>query len=164
MIQDLDPVQTQEWMDALDSVLEFEGAERQAPHPGDREIEHRIRSLIRWNAVAIVLRANKESSELGGHIASFQSAATLYDTGFQHFWHAPSAGHGGDLVFVQGHVSPEFDGQRGGRAIGERLAGCVFTVAAGYSRVRRPPTRSSPTTPARRCTRDTSARSRTASG
>ena len=55
----------------------------QPPHPGDREIEHRIRSLIRWNAVAIVLRANKESSELGGHIASFQSAATLYDTGFQ---------------------------------------------------------------------------------
>ena len=66
----------------------------------------RIRSLIRWNAVAIVLRANKESSELGGHIASFQSAATLYDTGFQHFWHAPSEGHGGDLVFVQGHCSP----------------------------------------------------------
>ena len=54
----------------------------------------------------MVLRANKESSELGGHIASFQSAATLYDTGFQHFWHAPSEGHGGDLVFVQGHSSP----------------------------------------------------------
>ena len=53
-------------------------------------IEHRIRSMIRWNAVAIVLRANKESSELGGHIASFQSAATLYDTGFNHFWHAPA--------------------------------------------------------------------------
>ncbi|HTF52128.1 MAG TPA: pyruvate dehydrogenase (acetyl-transferring), homodimeric type [Pseudonocardia sp.] len=141
MLEDLDPVETREWRDALASVVEFDGTDRAgflleelvsqarrtgapvpysantpylntippdrgAPHPGDREIEHRIRSLIRWNAVAIVLRANKESSELGGHIASFQSAATLYDTGFQHFWHAPSAGHGGDLVFVQGHVSP----------------------------------------------------------
>ena len=75
-------------------------------HPGNREIEHRIRSAIRWNAAAIVLRANKVSSELGGHIASFQSAATLYDTGFMHFWHAPSENHGGDLVFVQGHSSP----------------------------------------------------------
>ena len=78
--------------------------DKQPEHPGDREIEHKIRSLIRWNAVATVLRANKESSELGGHIASFQSAATLYDTGFQHFWHAPSAEHGGDLIFFQGHV------------------------------------------------------------
>jgi pyruvate dehydrogenase E1 component len=58
---------------------------QQPQHPGDGAIEHHIRSLIRWNAVAIVLRANKESSELGGHIASFQSAATLYDTGFNHF-------------------------------------------------------------------------------
>src|SRR4030095_9758907 len=72
--------------------------ELEARHPGDRAIEHRIRSFIRWNALAIVLRANKESSELGGHIASFQSAATLYDVGFQHFWRAPSEGHGGDLV------------------------------------------------------------------
>ena len=63
--------------------------DEQPPHPGDRELEHRIRSLNRWNAVATVLRANKESSELGGHIASFQSSATLYDTGFNHFWHAP---------------------------------------------------------------------------
>ena len=75
-------------------------------HLGDRATEHRIRSLIRWNAVATVLRANKVSSELGGHIASFQSAATLYDVGFQHFWHAPSASHGGDLVYIQGHSSP----------------------------------------------------------
>ncbi len=104
MRDDLDPVETREWRDAFDSVLEFEGKEPR--HPGDRGIEHRIRSLIRWNAVAIVLRANKESSELGGHIASFQSAATLYDVGFEHFWHAPSEGHGGDLVFVQGHSSP----------------------------------------------------------
>ena len=72
----------------------------------DREIEHRIRSVIRWNAVAIVLRANKESSELGGHIASFQSAATLYDIGFGHFWHAPSEEHGGDLIYIQGHSAP----------------------------------------------------------
>ena len=75
-------------------------------HPGDRAIEHKIRSLIRWNAAAIVLRANKTSSELGGHIASFQSAATLYDTGFMHFWHAPTDAHGGDLVYYQGHCSP----------------------------------------------------------
>ena len=66
--------------------------EQEQRNPGDQEIEHAIRSMIRWNAIAIVLRANKESSELGGHIASFQSAATLYDVGFNHFWHAPSAG------------------------------------------------------------------------
>ena len=75
-------------------------------HPGDRELEHKIRSAVRWNAMAIVLRANKDSSELGGHIASFQSAATLYDTGFQHFWHGADGAHGGDLVYVQGHSSP----------------------------------------------------------
>ena len=80
--------------------------DKEPAHPGDGALEHAIRSLIRWNAVATVLRANKESSELGGHIASFQSSATLYDTGFNHFWHAPSEGHGGDLIFVQGHVSP----------------------------------------------------------
>jgi pyruvate dehydrogenase E1 component len=74
--------------------------------PGDPELEHRIRSLIRWNAIAMVLQANKESSELGGHIASYQSAATLYEVGFNHFWHAPSDEHGGDLVFIQGHSSP----------------------------------------------------------
>src|SRR5207245_9019409 len=68
----------------------------------------RIRSLIRWNALATVLRANKESSELGGHIASFQSAATLYDVGQMHFWHAPTESHGGDLVYFQGHSSPGF--------------------------------------------------------
>ena len=140
-VRDEDPVETQEWRDALGSVLAFEGPERvhfllseivtearrqgapvpysantpylntippqqEERHLGDRATEHRIRSLIRWNAVATVLRANKMSSELGGHIASFQSAATLYDVGFQHFWHAPSAGHGGDLVYIQGHSSP----------------------------------------------------------
>src|SRR5919201_1931882 len=140
-IVDSDPLETQEWREALDGVVEFEGPERaeflldqvlaearrngapvpysantpylntippdkEARHPGDGATEHRIRSAIRWNAVAMVLRANKESSELGGHIASFQSAATLYDVGFQHFWHAPSERHGGDLVYVQGHSSP----------------------------------------------------------
>jgi pyruvate dehydrogenase E1 component len=74
--------------------------------PGDRALERKLRSIIRWNALAIILRANKESSELGGHIASFQSAATLYDIGFGHFWHAPTENHGGDLIFVQGHSSP----------------------------------------------------------
>jgi len=72
----------------------------------DRDIEHRARSIIRWNAVAIILRANKKSSELGGHIASFQSAATLYDIGFGHFWHAPTDKHGGDLIYIQGHSAP----------------------------------------------------------
>jgi pyruvate dehydrogenase E1 component len=80
--------------------------QEQPPHPGNREIEHRIHSAIRWNSVAMVVRANKESSDLGGHIASYMSAATLYDTGFEHFWHAPSASHGGDLIFIQGHSSP----------------------------------------------------------
>ncbi|MGH7933337.1 MAG: pyruvate dehydrogenase (acetyl-transferring), homodimeric type [Candidatus Binataceae bacterium] len=76
--------------------------------PGNREIERRIRSIIRWNAAAIILRANAETSELGGHIASFQSAATLYDVGFGHFWRAPSQRHGGDLIYIQGHSSPGF--------------------------------------------------------
>ena len=80
--------------------------EKQPDHPGNRELEHKIRSIIRWNAAAIVLKANKESSELGGHIASFQSASTLYDTGWTHFWHAPSDNHGGDLIFYQGHCAP----------------------------------------------------------
>ena len=75
-------------------------------HPGDREIEHRIVAAIRWNAAAMVLRANRDSTELGGHIASYQSAATLYETGFMHFWRAPSETHGGDLVLIQGHSSP----------------------------------------------------------
>ena len=140
---DLDPLETAEWRDALDSVLAFEGPERthfilsqlteearrrgapvpysantpylntirpdqEARRPGDRAIERRIRSLIRWNAVAAVLRANKVSSELGGHIASFQSAATLYEVGMMHFWHAPTDTHGGDLIYYQGHSSPGF--------------------------------------------------------
>src|SRR5437764_2266313 len=80
--------------------------ELEAQIPGDQDVEHRLRSLVRCNATAMVLRANAESSELGGHIASFQSAATLYEVGFNHFWHAPGAGHAGDLVYIQGHSSP----------------------------------------------------------
>ncbi|MDE2204685.1 MAG: pyruvate dehydrogenase (acetyl-transferring), homodimeric type, partial [Burkholderiaceae bacterium] len=79
--------------------------ENQDRIPGDQEIEHRIRSYTRWNAMAMVLRANKDTN-VGGHISSFASAATLYDVGYNHFWHAPSDKHGGDLVFVQGHSAP----------------------------------------------------------
>jgi len=79
--------------------------DRQSHMPGDPAIEEKIRNYARWNAMAMVLRANKHTN-VGGHIASYASAATLYDVGFNHFWHAPSADHGGDLVFVQGHSSP----------------------------------------------------------
>ena len=81
-------------------------SERQLPMPGDRELEARLRHYVRWNALAMVVRANKVSSELGGHVASFASAATLYDVGFNHFFRAPSDTFGGDLVFFQGHSSP----------------------------------------------------------
>jgi len=73
---------------------------------GDFRLEDRIRAFVRWNALAMVLRANKGDSNLGGHIASFASAATLYDVGYNHFWRAPNNGFGGDLVFAQGHSSP----------------------------------------------------------
>jgi len=79
---------------------------REEHTPGDPAVEWRIRSLIRWNALAMVVQANRMSSELGGHIASFASSATLYDVGFNHFWHAPSEQHGGDLVLIQGHSAP----------------------------------------------------------
>ena len=78
----------------------------ETPIPGDQAIESRIRTYIRWNAAAMVVRANRKSSELGGHIASFASSATLYDVGFNHFWNAPTPEHGGDLVFYQGHITP----------------------------------------------------------
>jgi pyruvate dehydrogenase E1 component len=80
--------------------------EREAQLPGDPAVERRLRSIVRWNAIAMVVRANKQSSELGGHIASYQSLATLYEVGFNHFWHAPNENHGGDLVYFQGHSSP----------------------------------------------------------
>ncbi len=79
---------------------------QEAKSPGDAAIEWRIRSLIRWNAMAMVVRANRKPGSLGGHIASFASSATLYDVGFNHFWRAPSEDHPGDLVFYQGHSSP----------------------------------------------------------
>jgi pyruvate dehydrogenase E1 component len=138
---DLDPQETLEWIESLESVLEREGPERahflleqlidkarrsgaylpysaktayvntipvsqQQPIPGDQAIEHRIRSVIRWNAAAMVVHANRKSSELGGHIASFASAATLYDVGFSHFFRAPTDENKGDLVFFQGHSAP----------------------------------------------------------
>ncbi len=80
--------------------------DREPEFPTDPSVERALRSAIRWNAMAIVLRANLQSSELGGHIASYQSAATLYEVGFNHFWHAPTDEHGGDLVYMQGHSSP----------------------------------------------------------
>jgi pyruvate dehydrogenase E1 component len=80
--------------------------DQEARLPGDPALERRLRSIIRWNAMAMVVRANKESSELGGHIASYQSVATLYEVGFNHFWRAPSAESDGDLVYFQGHSSP----------------------------------------------------------
>jgi pyruvate dehydrogenase E1 component len=80
--------------------------EREAKLPGDPAIERRLRSIVRWNAIAMVVRANKVSSEIGGHIASYQSLATLYEVGYNHFWHAPTDDHGGDLVYFQGHSSP----------------------------------------------------------
>jgi pyruvate dehydrogenase E1 component len=81
-------------------------ASEEAPMPGEPGLEHRIRALIRWNAMAMVVQANRVSSELGGHIASFASAATLYEVGFNHFFRAPGPDHGGDLVYIQGHSSP----------------------------------------------------------
>jgi pyruvate dehydrogenase E1 component len=80
--------------------------EREAQLPGDPAVERQLRSIIRWNAVAMVVRGNNFAAEIGGHIASYQSLATLYEIGFNHFWHAPSAEHGGDLVYFQGHSSP----------------------------------------------------------
>jgi len=79
--------------------------DKQVRLPGDFNIEQTIRHVVRWNAMAMVVRANKHTN-VGGHIASFASAAMLYDIGYNHFWHAPSDEHGGDLVFVQGHSAP----------------------------------------------------------
>ncbi len=137
---DIDPAETREWLESIDSVLEFEGTERlrflleqvveraheagtdlpftaktayvntiplaqQVKAPGDYHLEWRNRCFTRWNALATVVRANKHTN-VGGHIASFASSATLYDVGFNHFWHAPSEEHGGDLVYIQGHCAP----------------------------------------------------------
>jgi pyruvate dehydrogenase E1 component len=139
--QDSDLLETQEWLESLQAVLDREGPERAhflieqlvdytrrsggylpykattayintipaqlgKKHPGNTELEYRIRSIIRWNAMATVLRASKRGGELGGHIASFASAATLYDIGFNHFFRGADHPGGGDLVYIQGHSSP----------------------------------------------------------
>lgn len=141
LLADIDAVETQEWLEALESVIEHEGVERahflleqlidkarrsganlpyspntayvntipphlEEPIPGDQALEDRIRSYIRWNAMAMVVKANKKSTELGGHIATFASAATLYDVGYNHFWRAPTDGNRGDLIYYQGHAAP----------------------------------------------------------
>ena len=80
--------------------------EAEVKSSGDQNIERRIRSLIRWNAAAMVVRANKKFPELGGHIGTFASAATLYDVGMNHFWRAKNHKFGGDLVYFQGHSAP----------------------------------------------------------
>ncbi|MCF6281739.1 MAG: pyruvate dehydrogenase (acetyl-transferring), homodimeric type [Candidatus Polarisedimenticolaceae bacterium] len=138
---DIDSQETQDWIEALDSVLAREGVERahyllerlidkarrsgahlpysantayintippsaEAHFPGDHTLERRIRAFIRWNAMAMVVKANKKYNGLGGHIASFASAATLFEIGFNHFFHASGEGHGGDLIFFQGHSAP----------------------------------------------------------
>ncbi|MBM5811481.1 MAG: pyruvate dehydrogenase (acetyl-transferring), homodimeric type [Gammaproteobacteria bacterium] len=138
---DVDPQETAEWLESIDSVLRSHGperahfllerlidharrsgawlpyrastaylntihGERERPYPGDRTVERRLEALIRWNAMAMVVHANRRSSEYGGHIATYASCATLYEVGFNHFWRAPSATHRGDLVFLQGHASP----------------------------------------------------------
>jgi pyruvate dehydrogenase E1 component len=80
--------------------------ENQPPFPGDREIERRIKSLVRWNALAMVVRANRKSDGIGGHIASYASVATLYEVGFNHFFHGPDAPGGPDMIYFQGHSTP----------------------------------------------------------
>ncbi len=138
---DIDPLETQEWLDALESVLDNEGEDRahylmtrlgelasrtgtplpyaittpyrntipvthETRMPGDLFMERRIRSMVRWNALAMVMRTNQQDPDLGGHISTFASSATLYDIGFNYFFKAPTEEHGGDLVFFQGHASP----------------------------------------------------------
>ncbi|MGI9307947.1 MAG: pyruvate dehydrogenase (acetyl-transferring), homodimeric type [Gammaproteobacteria bacterium] len=138
---DIDPEETQEWVESIDSVLRAHGkqrahfllehmidharrsgaylpfsattayvntisAGRQPEYPGDRALERRIEAYIRWNAMAMVVQANRRSAEYGGHIASYASSATLYEVGFNHFWRAASEDNGGDLVYMQGHSSP----------------------------------------------------------
>ncbi|MEM1383847.1 MAG: pyruvate dehydrogenase (acetyl-transferring), homodimeric type [Pseudomonadota bacterium] len=138
---DIDPVETREWRESIEDVIDRDGAERahylldnavevvrrhgtslpfsattaylntiphdqQAPYPGDLDMEWRIRTINRWNAMATVVKRNKESSEYGGHIASFASSAVFYDIGLNHFWRSRTEEHGGDLVFFQGHAVP----------------------------------------------------------
>lgn len=81
-------------------------ADQQTPYPGDREIERRIKSIVRWNAMAMVVRANRHESGIGGHISTYASIATLFEVGFNHFFRAKSSKHPGDIVYFQGHSSP----------------------------------------------------------
>lgn len=141
IMNDIDPVETREWLDALQAVVSADGNDRavyllqellnyanaegiklacavNTPYrntikaheekqmPPDEGMAKRISALIRWNAVAMVLRAGKYAPELGGHIASYASAATLYETGFNHFFKGQNDEHGGDLLYIQGHSSP----------------------------------------------------------
>lgn len=138
---DPDAAETQEWLDALEAVIEREGPERahqllerlidltrrsggfvpfsantayvntipaalEERCPGNLEYEERLRSWMRWNAMAMVVRTNRADGDLGGHLSSFASVANMLGIGFNHFWHAPGEGHGGDLLFLQGHSSP----------------------------------------------------------
>jgi pyruvate dehydrogenase E1 component len=138
---DIDPTETREWLESIDSVLGKHGPDRahfllnqmidfarrsgaylpyapntaylntiptgrQPEYPGDRSIERRIEAYIRWNAMAMVVQANRKNTEYGGHISSYASSATLYEVGFNHFWRAPTEKQGGDMVFMQGHSSP----------------------------------------------------------
>ncbi|MDJ0940053.1 MAG: pyruvate dehydrogenase (acetyl-transferring), homodimeric type [Woeseiaceae bacterium] len=138
---DIDPTETREWLEAIDSVLKTEGPERahfllnqvidfarrsgaylpyspntaylntiavgqQPEYPGDRTVEKRIEAYIRWNAMAMVVQANRKSTEYGGHISSYASSATLYEVGFNHFWRAATPEQGGDMMFFQGHSAP----------------------------------------------------------
>ena len=80
--------------------------DQQPPYPGSREIERRIKSIVRWNAMAMVVRANHDNSNLGGHISTYASSATLYEVGYNHFFRAPNNGHPGDQIYFQGHASP----------------------------------------------------------
>src|SRR3990170_1124613 len=80
--------------------------ERQPPYPGDRAIERRIKSLIRWNAMAMVVRANRRSPGIGGHISTFASAATLLEVGFEHFFRGNTPEQVGDQIYFQGHCAP----------------------------------------------------------
>lgn len=141
-IEDIDPAETQEWLESLEYVLNSRGPERvnyllsvleqkarragvdrpaamntsyinsipvdkQPPYPGNREIERRIKSIIRWNAMAMVVRANRQSEGLGGHISTFASAATLYEVGYNHFFRGRGeSGYDGDQIYFQGHASP----------------------------------------------------------
>ncbi|UPK79012.1 pyruvate dehydrogenase (acetyl-transferring), homodimeric type [Actinobacillus pleuropneumoniae] len=139
--RDVDPFETKEWLESLDSLIRVEGVERaqyiidqlldqartegvpvqsgvttayvntipvsaQPAYPGDHKIERRIRSAVRWNAIAMVLRSQKKDLDLGGHISTFQSAATMYEVCYNHFFKAATEKNGGDLVFFQGHAAP----------------------------------------------------------